>query len=129
MTDTTITAIETTLLEIPWSGEPPANGIMPPSHREFLVLEIKTASGLVGMGYLQPLAGGLRTLEACMHDMIAPVVLGRDAIEVEGIWQSLWKSTYWMGRGGIATWCQSAVDNQRPPAASGCRPSVRRHDT
>ncbi len=110
MTDTTITAIETELLEIPWSGEPPANGIMPPSHREFLVLEVKTASGLTGMGYLQPLAGGLRTLDACMHDMIAPAILGRDASEIEGIWQSLWKATYWMGRGGIATWCQSAVD-------------------
>ncbi len=42
--------------------------------------------------------------------MIAPQVLGRDATEVEGIWTSLWKSTYWLGRGGIATFCQSAVD-------------------
>ena len=42
--------------------------------------------------------------------MIAPNVLGRDATEVEGIWQALWKSTYWVGRGGIATFALSAVD-------------------
>jgi L-alanine-DL-glutamate epimerase-like enolase superfamily enzyme len=110
MTDTTITALRTTLLRIPWSGAPPANGIMPPTHREILVLEITTKGGLTGMGYLQPLSGGLETLDACMREMIAPKVLGRDATEVEGIWQSLWKSTYWLGRGGIAVLCLSAVD-------------------
>ena len=28
MTDTTITALKTTLLRVPWPGEPPPNGIM-----------------------------------------------------------------------------------------------------
>ncbi|MGI9522509.1 MAG: mandelate racemase/muconate lactonizing enzyme family protein [Hyphomicrobiaceae bacterium] len=110
MTDTTITALRTTLLEVPWQGEPPENGIMPPTHREFLVLEIATKSGVTGMGYLQPLSGGLHTLDSCMSEMIAPKILGRDATEVEGIWQDLWKSTYWLGRGGLTTWCLSAVD-------------------
>ncbi len=107
---TTITALRTTLLRVPFIGEPPANGIMPPTHRELLVLEIETSGGLSGMGYLQPLSGGLFTLDACLKEMIAPKVLGRDASEVEGIWTALWKSTYWLGRGGIATFCQSAVD-------------------
>ena len=59
---TTITALRTSLLRIPFVGAPPANGIMPPTHRELLVLEIETAGGLSGMGYLQPLSGGLFTL-------------------------------------------------------------------
>ncbi len=95
---------------MPFAGVPPANGIMPPTHREFLVLEIGTRGGLTGMGYLQPLSGGLETLDMCLKEMIAPKVLGRDASEIEGIWQTLWKSTYWLGRGGIATFAQSAVD-------------------
>lgn len=110
MTDTTIVALRTTLLRVPWGGEPPANGIMPPSAREFLLLEIETRGGLVGLGYLQPLSGGLETLDMCLKEMIAPQVLGRDATDVEAIWQALWKSTYWLGRGGIATWCLSVVD-------------------
>lgn len=110
MTDTTITALRTTLLRVPWGGEPPANGIMPPAAREFLILEIETKGGITGMGYVQPLSGGLETLDRCLREMVAPKVIGRDATEVEGIWQTLWKSTYWMGRGGFAVWALSAVD-------------------
>lgn len=109
-TDTTITSLATTLVRVPWSGAPPASGIMPPTHRELLVLEIRTKGGLTGMGYLHLLSGGLTTVDACLKELIAPNVLGRDATEVEGIWQSLWKATYWVGRGGIATFALSAVD-------------------
>src|SRR5690606_6876036 len=83
---------------------------MPPTHREFLVLEIGTRGGLTGMAYLQPLSGGLETLDSCLKELIAPKVLGRDATEVEGIWQTLWKSTYWVGRAGITVFALSAVD-------------------
>jgi len=110
MSDTTITCLRTHMLEVPWSGEPPANGIMPPTHRQFLILDIETRGGLGGLGYLMPLSGGLATLDACMADMIAPKILGRDATEIEGIWQTLWRSNYWLGRMGIAVFCQSAVD-------------------
>lgn len=110
MSDTTITALETTLIRVPWNGVPPANGIMPPSARELLVLEVSTRGGLTGMGYLQPLAGGLETLNACLKEVVAPIVLGRDATEIEGIWQAIWKQTYWIGRMGVAVFCQSAVD-------------------
>ena len=110
MSNTIITAVRTTLLEVPWAGEAPAAGIIPPSQREFLVLEIETSGGITGMGYLQPLSGGLHTLNECMKEMIAPKIIGRDATQVEGIWQMLWQSTYWVGRGGLATWALSAVD-------------------
>jgi L-alanine-DL-glutamate epimerase-like enolase superfamily enzyme len=110
MTDTTIVALNTTLIRVPWAQEPPKAGIVPPGPRELLILEVETKGGLTGMGYLQPLSGGLETLDKCLEEMVAPKVLGRDATEVEGIWQTLWKSTYWLGRGGIATFAQSAVD-------------------
>jgi L-alanine-DL-glutamate epimerase-like enolase superfamily enzyme len=83
---------------------------MPPTAREFLVLEIETADGVTGMGYLQPLAGGLETIDACLKELIVPRVLGRDATEIEAIWQDLWKATYWLGRGGIALFAMSALD-------------------
>jgi L-alanine-DL-glutamate epimerase-like enolase superfamily enzyme len=110
MSDMTITALRTALIRVPWVGEPPANGIMSASARELLVLEVLTRGGLTGMGYLQPLRGGLETLDACIAGMIAPIVIGRDATEVEGIWQSLWRGTYWMGRMGVAIFCLAAVD-------------------
>jgi len=79
MIDTTISSLRTILIRVPWAGEPPANGIMPPSHREFLVLEVRTKGGLTGLGYLQLLSGGLETLNMCLKEMVAPKVLGRDA--------------------------------------------------
>ncbi len=110
MTDLTITALRTTLIRVPWNGEPPAAGILPPTARELLVLEIETKGGLTGMGYLQPLAGGLLTLDMCLKEIVAPKIIGRDATEIEGIWQTLWKSNYWLGRMGIAVFAMSAVD-------------------
>ncbi len=110
ISDTTITGLKTTLIGVPWNGPPPANGIMPPTRRELLVLEVMTKGGITGMGYLQPLSGGIETLDTCLKEMIAPKIIGRDATDIEGIWQTLWKSTYWLGRGGIATFALSAVD-------------------
>ena len=70
--DTTITSLKTTLIRVPWAGEPPKAGILPPGHRELLILEIGTRGGITGMGYLQPLSGGLETLDMCLKEMIAP---------------------------------------------------------
>jgi L-alanine-DL-glutamate epimerase-like enolase superfamily enzyme len=108
--DTTITGLRTHLLRAPWVGEPPANGVMAPGPREYVVVEILTRGGLTGMGYLMPLRGGTETLDACIRHMMAPMIIGRDATEIEGIWQSLWKGTYWMGRMGVAVFALSAID-------------------
>ena len=110
MTDTTITGLRTTQLRVPWVGDPPPNGIMPAQDRLYLMVVIMTKGGLTGMGYLQPLRGGIDTIDTCLKEMIAPMILGRDATEIEGIWQSIWKGTYWMGRMGVTVFAQSAVD-------------------
>jgi len=110
MSDTTITHLKTTLLRVPWNGAPPAAGIVSPGPREIVVVEVGTKGGLTGLGYLHVISGGSATIAACLEELIAPKILGRDATEVEGIWQTLWKSTYWVGRGGIATFALSAVD-------------------
>ena len=109
-TATTITELRTTLLQVPWRSSPPAAGILAPGPREIFVLEIETQGGLLGMSYLMPLHGGLHTLDACMKELIAPYVIGRDATEIEGIWQTLYKNNFWLGRMGITLAAQSAVD-------------------
>jgi L-alanine-DL-glutamate epimerase-like enolase superfamily enzyme len=107
---TTITELRTTLLRLPWAGPPPATGFLPTPHRELLVLEVETADGQTGMGYLMPLSGGLETIDTCLRELIAPKVIGRDSTEIEGIWQSLWRSTYVLGRMGVTVFAQSALD-------------------
>ena len=109
-TATTITELRSTLLQVPWRGAPPAAGVVPPGPRELYVLEIETQGGIVGMSYLHPLRGGLQTIDACMKELIAPQVIGRDATEVEAIWQTLYRSNFWLGRMGVTVFAQSAVD-------------------
>ncbi len=84
--------------------------MVPPGPRELYVLEIETQGGLVGMSYLHPLRGGLQTIDACMKELIAPLVIGRDATEIEAIWQTLYRSNFWLGRMGVTVFAQSAVD-------------------
>ena len=109
-TATTITELRTTLLEVPWHGKPPAAGLKIETKRDIFVLEIETQGGLIGMSYLMPLRGGLHTLDTCMKELIAPHVIGRDATEIEAIWQTLYKSNFWLGRMGVTVFAQSAVD-------------------
>jgi D-arabinonate dehydratase len=101
--------IRTTALSIPFT-DPPRWSADYNRPREILVVEIETASGVTGMGYLMVLSGGLRTIRACIEELVAPVVLGRSIWEVEAIWQDIWQATYWVGRMGVSVFAQSAID-------------------
>jgi len=93
----------------PWV-DPPRWSPTYDRQRELLVVEVETAGGLVGMGYLQLLAGGSATVAACLDELIRPHLIGRDATEVEAIWGDLWRANYWIGRMGVTVFAQSAVD-------------------
>ena len=106
---TPITGIRTQILRVPYP-EPPLFQAQVPTHQEFLVVDVDTAAGVSGMGFLQPLAGGLRTLQCCVHEMLEPLLLGRDCTDVEGAWQAMWDATYIQGRMGITVMAMSALD-------------------
>lgn len=78
--------------------------------RELVVVEVETAGGAIGMGYLQLLSGGSATVSACLQELVRPHLIGRDATEVEAIWSDLWRANYWVGRMGVTVLAQSAVD-------------------
>lgn len=104
-----ITEIRTRPFTAPWPEAPRfANNV--PERQEFLVAEVETRSGIVGIGYLQPLAGGLRTLECCIHEMLEPLLIGADPADVEGLWDVMWDATYIQGRMGITVMAMSALD-------------------
>ena len=88
--------LRTFALSIPWR-DPISAGLRMNPNREILVVEVETASGLVGMGFMQPLRGGLRTIAMCVEEMIKPLIMGRDASHVEGLWNEMYRATYWQG--------------------------------
>jgi L-alanine-DL-glutamate epimerase-like enolase superfamily enzyme len=99
----------TTVLSLPWADMPRfAAGFDLP--RNILVLEVETGEGIVGMGYLHLLNLGLRTIDTCLHEMVKPAVLGRDATHIEGIWRDLYHRYHQVGRMGVLLFAMSALD-------------------
>ena len=110
VSDLTITAVQTTTLRVPWPDTPWLKGHAFGDTRNFLVVDVETKGGITGMGYLFLFRSGIKTIIACLEEVIIPRVIGKDASAVEQIWQDLWKTTVTFGRGGIATMAQSALD-------------------
>ena len=110
MSDMTITAVRTTILRVPWPQTPWLKGHAFGDARNFLVVDVETKGGITGMGYLFLFRPGIKSIIACLNEVIIPNVIGKDASAVEAIWQNLWNTTITFGRGGIATMAQSALD-------------------
>ena len=89
MTDMTITAVRTTTLRVPWPDTPWLKGHAFGDARNFLVVEVETKGGIVGMGYLFSFRPGLKTITAALEETIIPRVIGKDATAVEGIWNDI----------------------------------------
>ena len=110
MNDMTITAVRTIMLRVPWPQTPWLKGHAFGDARNFLVVDDETKGGIARMGYLCLFRPGIRSIIACLDEVIIPRVIGKDASAVEAIWQDLWKTTITFGRGGIATMAMSALD-------------------
>jgi len=101
--------IRTHLLAVPFA-DPPKTGFLTLRDIDLLVVEIETASGVIGTGHLHPLAGGMRTLEMCIREMLAPLLIGQDASDPAALWRKMWGATFIQGRMGITVMAMSALD-------------------
>ena len=101
--------IRTHLLSVPFA-DPPKTGFLALENIDLLVVEVETASGVIGTGHLHPLAGGMRTLETCIHEMLKPLLIGEDVGDVAGLWNKMWQATFIQGRMGITVMAMSALD-------------------
>lgn len=75
--------------------------------REYLLVELRTDEGLVGLGF-----GMTRDapLEAILVRTIAPRILGRDPLLSESLWEDLYDANLTIGQRGLFMRCLSAVD-------------------
>ncbi len=104
-----IADLRTHLLTVPYA-EPPSTGLGISESMDLVVLEVESDTGLVGTGMLHPLAGGIRTIDTCIHEMLRPLVVGEDGSDPTRLWQRMWASTFIQGRMGITVMAQSAID-------------------
>jgi mannonate dehydratase len=76
--------------------------------RNFVTLKIETDEGLSGIGDAT-LNGREKAVVAYLEDHVIPCLIGRDAAQIEDIWQYLYKGAYWR-RGPVTMTSIAAVD-------------------
>ena len=76
--------------------------------RNFVTLKIETDQGLAGIGDAT-LNGREKSVVAYLEDHVIPCLIGRDAGQIEDIWQYLYKGAYWR-RGPVTMTAIAAVD-------------------
>lgn len=79
---------------IPWEDATNAVAAL-----EFLVVDLKTRSGLVGTGFTYSVDVGGSSIRALAEDYLAPLVVGMDARHYERIWNRLARQSRRLGIG------------------------------
>jgi mannonate dehydratase len=76
--------------------------------RNFVTLKIETADGVTGLGDAT-LNGRELSVASYLADHVIPCLIGRDAHQIEDIWQYLYRGAYWR-RGPVTMSAIAAVD-------------------
>src|SRR6478672_10298743 len=75
-----------------------------------IVVEVHTDQGYVGIGEAGFSAEYFPTVGPIINDQLAPLLLGRDPLDIAAIWQQMLQATHMWGRRGIETYAMSGVD-------------------
>jgi len=76
--------------------------------RNFVTLKIETEDGVYGLGDAT-LNGRELSVASYLQDHVVPCLIGRDAHQIEDIWQYLYRGAYWR-RGPVTMSAIAAVD-------------------
>ena len=81
------------------------------NERMTVLLRVDTDAGISGWGEAIAMwPEACKATVAIIADGFAPLLAGRDPLEVEACWQAMKAHTWWYGEGGIAALAISAVD-------------------
>src|SRR3954452_5966914 len=78
--------------------------------REFVLVEVTTDDGVVGVGYTYTGTTGGKLCAALITDYFAPRLVGEDALAPERIWATLFQEHLLIGRRGFLLRAVSALD-------------------
>jgi L-alanine-DL-glutamate epimerase-like enolase superfamily enzyme len=101
--------VETALYRIP-PHRPIHDAIQQFETMELVTATIRTESGAEGVGFTYTIGRGGRAVKALLDTEMVPLLMGEDAVATERVWEKLWWGLHWVGRGGIFSLAQSAVD-------------------
>lgn len=80
------------------------------THFELITTTIKLEDGSTGTGYTYTGGRGGRAIKAMIEYDLTPFLIGKDADDVESLYDSMQWHIHYTGRGGIASFAISALD-------------------
>jgi L-alanine-DL-glutamate epimerase-like enolase superfamily enzyme len=80
------------------------------SHRDYGLVKIKGDSGAEGIGFCYVGTRGGELLPLAVAKLLAPVLIGRDSLDVEALWSELYQEVLLQGRAGIVMRALSILD-------------------
>lgn len=80
------------------------------THFELVTVTIRLADGTEGTGYTYTGGKGGRAVRSIIEHELSPFLVGRDATQIDAIYDAMWWHIHYVGRGGITAFAMSAVD-------------------
>jgi D-galactarolactone cycloisomerase len=106
-----ITAIETSIVSLPFAmgGPHPLFAGQPWTHLDILLVKVETEDGLVGWGEAFGHAA-IPATKAALDSIVAPLVVGRDAGDINALQQQILHATHLLGRNGPFVYAYAGID-------------------
>lgn len=77
---------------------------------ELITVRVVDTDGVEGVGYTYTVNHGGEAVAVMINRYLAPRIVGMPAKNIEAVWQEMWWTLHYAGRGGHATSAISAVD-------------------
>jgi D-galactarolactone cycloisomerase len=106
-----ITAVESCVVSLPYDmgGPWPSFAGKPWTHLEILLVKVETDEGLVGWGEAFGHAA-ISSTKAALDDIVAPLVIGRDAGDIDTLSRDILHSVHLLGRNGPFVYAYSGIE-------------------
>jgi L-alanine-DL-glutamate epimerase-like enolase superfamily enzyme len=106
-----ITSIETRIVSLPFSMGGPHSFFAGQlwDHMEILLVRVETADGLVGWGEAFGHAA-IPATKAALDGIVAPLMIGRDSADIEGITRDVLPAVHLLGRNGPFVFAFSGIE-------------------
>jgi D-galactarolactone cycloisomerase len=85
-------------------------GAMAVATKGSVLVEIETDEGVTGIGEAGFSAEYFRTVGPVVNDLLGPMIIGEDPLDLGRLWRKMFDNTHMWGRRGVETYALSGVD-------------------
>ncbi|HET8790899.1 MAG TPA: mandelate racemase/muconate lactonizing enzyme family protein [Modicisalibacter sp.] len=79
-------------------------------HRDYAIVRVRTDDGVEGIGFCYGGSAAGSLVTHGVRELFAPMLIGEDALRVEGLWEKMYREGILQGRSGAAMRALSIID-------------------